>query len=89
MLGGAELSHFQNAKMVSIISTIIIPLYSNFHLPFQGGLLLFVFHGCHVFLFASCSLVVTCLERAELLALLYEMFYCVFVTFKCGVLCQV
>ena len=32
---------------------------------------------------------VTCWERAGLLALLYVMFYCVFVTFSCGVLGQV
>ena len=32
---------------------------------------------------------VTCWERANLLALLYVMFSCVFVTFLCGVLGQV
>ena len=37
----------------------------------------------------NCSRVVTCWERAGLLALLYFMFYCVFVTFPCGVLGQV
>ena len=31
----------------------------------------------------SCNLVVTCLEKADLLALLYMMFSCVFVTFSC------
>ena len=31
----------------------------------------------------------SCWERAGLLALLYVMFYCVFVTFRCGVLGQV
>ena len=36
-----------------------------------------------------CSLVVTCSERADLLALLYVMFSCAFVTFPYGVLCQV
>ena len=34
----------------------------------------------------SCSLEVTCWERADLLAILYVMFYCVFVTFPFGVL---
>ena len=34
----------------------------------------------------TCSLAVTCREWADLLALLYVMFYCVFVTFPCGVL---
>ena len=32
---------------------------------------------------------VTCWERADLLALLYVMFYCVFITFPNGVLGQV
>ena len=36
-----------------------------------------------------CNLVVTCWERTELLTLLCVMFYCVFVTFPCGVLDQV
>ena len=35
------------------------------------------------------TIVVTCWERADLLALLYVMFYCVFVTFPYGVLGQV
>ena len=35
------------------------------------------------------SLVVTCWERADLLALLYVMFYCVFATFLFGGLGQV
>ena len=48
-------------------------------------LLLFMFRVCHAFLFAHCSLVVTCLERASLLALMCVMFYCFF-TFPCGVL---
>ena len=37
----------------------------------------------------SCSIVGTCLERADLFALLYVMFSCVFVTFSYGVLGQV
>ena len=41
-----------------------------------------MFRGCH----ALCSLVVTCWERANLLALMFVMFSCVFVTFPCGVL---
>ena len=47
---------------------------------------------CFVFVcFLVCSLylVVTCWERADLLVLLCVMFYCVFVTFPCGVLGQV
>ena len=36
-----------------------------------------------------CSLVITCWERADLLALLCDVFSCVFVTFPYGVLGQV
>ena len=45
---------------------------------------------CFMFVMLSwsvhCSLVVTCWERADFLALLSVMLYCVFVTFPCGVL---
>ena len=47
-----------------------------------------MFRVCHVFLSVHCSLVVTCWELAGHLALLYVMFYYVFVTFPCGVLGQ-
>ena len=45
--------------------------------------------ACHVF-FASvhCCLVVTCWERADLLALVCDVSLC-FVTFPCGILGQV
>ena len=42
-----------------------------------------------IFLSVHCSPVVTCWERADLLALLYVMLYCVIVTFEYGVLSQV
>ena len=42
--------------------------------------------GCHGFLSVQWSLLVTCWERAGLLALMYFMFYCAFVTFPYGVL---
>ena len=48
-----------------------------------------MFRVCHAFLSVHCNLVVTCWEMADLLALLHVMFYCVFVTFPCGVLDQV
>ena len=48
-----------------------------------------MFRVCHAVMSVPCSLVVTCWERANLLALLYVMFSCVFVTFPCGVLGQV
>ena len=46
---------------------------------FCGPFLLFVFCFClcHTVLSVPCSLVVTCLERTDLLALLYIMFSCV------------
>ena len=48
-----------------------------------------MFRVCHAFLSVHCSPVVACWDRADLLALLYVLFYCVFVTFPCGVLGQV
>ena len=56
---------------------------------FCGPYLLFIFPVCHAFLYVHCSVVVTCWERANLLALLYVMFSCGFVTCPCGVLGQV
>ena len=44
-----------------------------------------MFCVCHVFLSIYCSLVVTCWERADLLALMC----CFIVTFPCGILGQV
>ena len=35
------------------------------------------------------SLVVTCWERADLLALVCDVYNCIFVTFPCGILGQV
>ena len=40
---------------------------------------------CHIALSVSCSLVFACLNRADLLALLYVMFSCNFVSFPYGV----
>ena len=48
-----------------------------------------MFRVCHAFLSVHCSLVVTCWERADLLARLYVKLSCVLVTFQCGVLGQV
>ena len=58
---------------------------------FCGSFLSFVFRVCHCLtvLYVPCSLVVTCWERIDLLALLCEMFSCVFVTFSYGVWGQV
>ena len=48
-----------------------------------------MFRVRHAVLSVHYSLVVTCWERADLLALFYVLFSCVFVTFPCGVLVQV
>ena len=48
-----------------------------------------MFRVCYAFLSVHCSVVVTCWERVNLLALLYLRFSCVFVTFLCGVLGKV
>ena len=56
----------------------------------SGKFLLLMFRVCHALLSVHCSLVVTCWEMAkDLLALLYVIFHCGFVTFSCGVLGQV
>ena len=47
-----------------------------------------MFRVCHAFLSVHCSLVLNCWERDKLLALLYVMFSCVFVTLPCGILGQ-
>ena len=55
---------------------------------------LFMFHICFCYAVLSvfCSLVITCRERAGLLAVLCgvfsSLFSCVYVTFPCGVLAQ-
>ena len=48
-----------------------------------------VFMSCvfHAFASVHCCLVVTCWERADLLALACDV--CVFVTFPCGILARV
>ena len=43
---------------------------------------------CYAFASVHCCLVVTCWERADLLALVCDV-YCGFVTFPCGILCRV
>ena len=49
--------------------------------------MLFMSCDCHAFASVHCCLVVTCWERADLLALVCDV-YCGFVTFPCGILCQ-
>ena len=49
-----------------------------------------LFMSCvsHAFVSVYCCPVVTCWERADLLALVGDV-YCIFVTFPCGILGQV
>ena len=49
---------------------------------------MFVSCVSHAFASVHCCLVVTCWERADLLALVGDV-YCIFVTFPCGILGQV
>ena len=48
-----------------------------------------MFRVSHALLSVHCSIVISCWERAGILALLYVKLSCVFVTFSCGVLGQV
>ena len=50
--------------------------------------MLFISCACQAFTPVHCSLMVTCLERTDLLALVCEISIC-FVTFPCGILGQV
>ena len=80
------------------LSNSFVRWFEHFLLTFKGGVsfvdlfcyLCFVSFICvfHAVLSVHCSLVVTCWERAGLLALLYVMFSCV-VTFPCVILDQI
>ena len=50
--------------------------------------MLFMSCGCHAFASVHCCLVVTCRERADLLALVCDV-YCDFIAFPFGILGQV
>ena len=50
---------------------------------------MFRYCSCHAVVSVHCSVGVTCWERADLLALLYVTFSCVFIAFPHGVLGQV
>ena len=58
---------------------------------FEDPFCLFMFHIClcYAVLSVPCGLMLTCLERADLLAFLCVMFSCVFLVFPYGVLGQV
>ena len=78
-----------------VLSNVFKPSSNFLTVPrrcfFCGCYLLFVFHVClcYTVLSVPYSLVVTCWERADLLAFLWLMCSCVFVTFSYGVLGQV
>ena len=55
---------------------------------FCASFVVFVSCVSHAFASVHCCLVVTCWERADLLALSGDA-YCIFVTFPCGILGQV
>ena len=68
----------QNPKFSSVY-VLTVYLLSDY-----GGLRVCVFVSCvfHAFAAVHCCLVVTCWERADLLALVGDV-YCIFVTFPC------
>ena len=75
---------------VRLVPSNIFKSSNNFYRPFQGrSFRLFVFHVCDAVLSVPCHLVATRWEKADLMALLYVMFYCVFITLPYGVLGQV
>ena len=53
---------------------------------FCGSFVLFMPRICHAFASVHCCFVVTCWERADLLALVCDVLYCDFVTLLFGVL---
>ena len=70
---------------------LVWALWQFFYWPFQScasfvkSFLLFMFRAFHAVLSVHCSLMVTCWERSYLLARLFVMLSCVFLTFPCGV----
>ena len=87
--------HIRNKGEVELfVRSSVLKLSSNFLTDlcfFCVSFLLFLYCVClcSAVLSVPYILVVTCWERAYLLALLYTMFSCVFVTFPYGVLGQV
>ena len=99
MLGFGIILVFVTQAWSAVVVSGLIPSNmfnpsSNFLTDLYDAVLLLwiIFAICVLFLTVltvPCSLVVTCWERTDLLALLYVMFSCVFVTFPYGVLHQV
>ena len=72
-------------KPSSKIFLLTVPTRQYF---FCGSFVVFVSCVSHAFTSVHCCLVVTCWVRADLLALVGDV-YCIFVTFSCGILGQV
>ena len=75
--------HRETCLSLPVIFLLIVPRQCFFYVS------VFCVCLCHTVLSVCCSLVVTCWERPEFLALLFVMFSCDFVTFSFGVLGQV
>ena len=69
------------------ISNLIFLLTVPRRYFFCRSFMLFLSCVSHAFASVYCCLVVTCWERADLLALVGDV-YCIFVTFPCGILGQ-
>ena len=81
--------HLPFSNNALIYTRAVTAPISKVRTSFVDLFLLFMFRVCHAVMSVRCSLVVNCWDRACLLALLYVMFSCVFVTFRCGILGQV
>ena len=81
------LIHVRNKGEVDAINHLRPPIF--FLLTVTALFCYLCFVSAMLFLSVPCTLVVTCWERSDLLALLCPMFSCVFVNFPYGVLCQV
>ena len=75
-------------KPSSKIFLLTVPRRYFFCTSFVDHLCFFVSCVSYAFESVHCCLVVTCWERADLLALVGDV-YCIFVTFPCGILGQV
>ena len=76
--------HVQVHKGASVSEKIVV-----FQYDISDLLLFYLFHLCHIAISVSCNVGVSCLEKADPLALLYVMFNCVCVTVPYSVLGQV
>ena len=82
--------YMHNLSCVYPLSFFVLTFFPFVIFLHMDYFLLFMFHVikiclCYTVLSVPCNLVITCGERANLLALLYVVFSCVFVTFQKGV----